>query len=105
MYHAGQVTVMEGRSFEHGRLEGNLIGKLFAALAGRGCGVVGSDALFQTGRQPRFTDPDVMVICGLVTKLPGRPSVGTNPVFVACEFSSLECRIPMAALYEGVLEV
>ena len=83
MYHAGLVTAMAGGSYEHGRLAGNLIGELFSALRGRGCGVVGSDVMFQTGSREMFTYPDVMVICGPVAKLPGRPHVITNPVFVA----------------------
>ena len=72
MYHAGLVTAMAGGSYEHGRLAGNLIGELFSALRGRGCGVVGSDVMFQTGSREMFTYPDVMVICGPVAKLPGK---------------------------------
>ncbi len=74
-----------------------------------------------------------MVICGPVSKMPARPSGITNPVLIAevlspgteaydrgekarlyrasptvtegvCEFSSLDCRIPLSDLYEGVLD-
>ena len=82
-YHGGMITAMAGGSFEHGRLAGNLTGLLFAALRGRGCAVVGSDVLFQTGSQEMFTYPDVMVICGPVSKMAGRPNVITNPLLVA----------------------
>jgi Uma2 family endonuclease len=165
MYHAGLVTAMAGGSYEHGRLAGNLIGALFARLRGRGCGVVGSDVLFQTGSKEMFTYPDVMVICGPVSKLPSRPNVVTNPIFIAevlspsteaidrgaksreyrasnslrqyalisqdqprveihtrdeagfwrisemtgldsdCVFTGLDCVVPMAELYEGVLDI
>ena len=163
-YYAGVVTAMAGGSFEHALLAANLIRDLGVALRGRGCGVVGSDAMFQTGSQEMYTYPDLMVVCGPVAKMPGRPRVITNPVFVAevlspgtegddrgrksreyraspsirqyallsqdrplveihtrgedgywrisevsgmdadCAFSSLGCSVPMAALYEGVLE-
>jgi Uma2 family endonuclease len=83
IYYAGAVIAMAGGSYEHGVLAGNLIGMLFAALRGRECRVVGSDVLFQTGSKEMFTYPDVMVICGPVSKLAGRPQVVTNPVFVA----------------------
>ena len=111
-----------------------------------------------------FAYPDLMVICGLASKIPARPSVITNPVLIAevlspgteaydrgekarlyrasptvkqyallsqdqplieihtrhddgtwritevsglesvCEFSSLDCSIPLSDLYEGVLD-
>ena len=161
-YHDGMVTAMAGGSFEHGRLAMRLGVQLSLALLGRNCAVVGSDVMFHSGSS--FTYPDVMVICGPVSKLAGRPNVITNPVWIAevlspsteaydrgekarqyraspsvkqyallsqdqplieihtrhddgtwritevsgletvCEFSSLDCRIPLADLYEGVLE-
>lgn len=142
----------------------NLGRELGVALRGRGCRVAGSDLLFRTGTNAIFTYPDVIVICGPVVRMEGRPNVVTNPVFVAeilspsteaidrgeksreyraspslkqyalisqdkplvefhtrhdddtwritevsgldaeCEFTSLECRVPMAALYDGVLD-
>jgi Uma2 family endonuclease len=111
-----------------------------------------------------YTYPDVMVFCGPVETVDGRPHVITNPVFVAevlspstegmdrgaksreyratgslrqyalisqeqpwveihtrdeagfwriteargleaeCEFTGIDCRLPMTALYEGALE-
>ncbi len=111
-----------------------------------------------------YTYPDVIVVCGPLARMDGRPNVITNPVFVAeilspstealdrgiksreyrasptlkqyallsqdqplvelhtrhedgswrisevsgldldCAFSSLDCQVPMAALYEGVLD-
>lgn len=120
--------------------------------------------MFQAGGEKLSVYPDVMVICGPVETMDGRPNVVTNPVFVAevlspsteaddrgaksheyrlsptirqyalisqdrpmveihtraengqwwisevigldagCAFSSLDCSVPMAALYEGVLE-
>lgn len=164
-YYAGTVLAMAGGLYTHGRLAGNLLAELYAALRGRGCGVIGSDVLFQTGRKELYTYPDVMVICGAVETMPGRPSVVTNPVFVAEVLSpstvafdrgekaaeyrlsstvqayallwadrpwvelytrggdgnwkltdfkgldgdlvleGLQCRVPMAALYDGVLEI
>ena len=163
-YYGGVVTAMAGGSFEHALLAANLIRDLGVALRGRGCSVVGSDAMFQTGSREMYTYPDLMVVCGPVAKMPGRLGVITNPVFIAeilspsteakdrgaksqeyeasptvrqyallsqdvprveihtrgadgiwrksevngleadCAFSSLECSVPMAALYEGVLE-
>jgi Uma2 family endonuclease len=126
--------------------------------------IAGSDLLLQTGRKEVYVYPDVMVICGPVATMEGRPNVVTNPVFVAevispsteaddrgakaqeyrdtpsirrhallsrsgpwvelhtrgedgswrisevsglhadCVISSLDCSVPTAALYEGVLE-
>jgi len=162
-YFAGLVTAMIGGTYEHGRIAGNLLGGLFAALRGRGCGVAGSDVMFQTGSKEMYTYPDVMVICGAVAKVASRSTVVTNPIFLAevlspstegmdrwaksheyrasptvrqfalisqdkalielhtrhedgtwrvsevsgltgdCEFTSLDCKVPMALLYEGVL--
>ena len=164
MYYAGVVTAMAGGSYEHARLAMNLGTQLNNALRGRGCGVVGSDLMFQTGSQEMYTYPDLLVHCGPVERMSGRPNVITNPVFIVevlspsteardrgaksheyrlsptvrqyalisqhrplveihtrtadgswridevigleaeCVFSSLECSVPMAALYEGVLE-
>ena len=163
-YYAGVVTAMAGGSPGHAFLAANLIRDLGTALRGRKCRVAGSDLLFQTGSKEMYLYPDVMVICGPVATMEGRPNIVTNPVFVAevlspgtegddrgaksreyraspsirqyalvsqvrpmveihtrgedgnwrisdvsgleaeCVFSSLECSVPMAALYEGVLE-
>ena len=164
MYCGGVVTDMAGGSLAHGLLAMNLGAELRAALRGRGCRVVGSDVLFRTGSGVMYTYPDVMVLCGPVETVAGRPHVMTNPVFVAevlspgtesmdrgvksreyrasgslrqyalisqeqpwveihtrdeagywrisetcgleadCELTGIDCRVPMAALYEGVLE-
>ncbi len=164
MYYAGIVTAMAGGTFEHGRLAMNLGGQLYGALRGRGCAVLGSDVLFETGSQDMLTYPDLMVVCGPVERKPGKRNVITNPIFLVevlspsteaidrgaksreyrlspsirqyalvsqdqplieihtraadghwwisevtgldadCAFSSLECTVPMAAIYEGVLE-
>lgn len=162
-YYAGVVTAMAGGSLEHGVLAGNLLAMLHGALRGRGCLVVGSDVMFQTGSKEMMTYPDLMVVCEEVERMPGRRNVVTNPVFLVevlspgteakdrgeksheyrlspslrqyalvnqdrplveiytrqddgswritevmglekeCAFSALECSVPMAAIYEGVL--
>ena len=83
MYSAGVVTAMAGGSLAHGMLAMNLGAELRAALRGRGCRVVGSDVLFRTGSGEMYTYPDVMVLCGPIETVEGRPHVMTNPVFVA----------------------
>ena len=83
MYCAGVVTAMAGGSLAHGMLAMNPGSELRAALRGRGCRVVGSDVLFRTGSGEMYTYPDVMVLCGPVETVEGRPHVMTNPVFVA----------------------
>ena len=163
-YYAGVVTGMAGGSPGHAFLALNLGSELRVALRGRGCRVAVSDLLFQTGSKEMYCYPDVIVICGPLARMEGRPNIVTNPVFVAevlspstkgddrgaksqeyeasptirqyallsqdvprvemhtrgedgiwrkdevngleaeCVFSSLECSVPMAALYEGVLE-
>ncbi len=163
-YYDGVITAMAGGSPGHSFLAANLIRHLGNALQGKRCRVAGSDLLFQAGAKKMYVYPDVMVICGPVETMEGRPNVVTNPVFVAevlspsteaddrgaksheyrlsptlrqyalisqdkamveihtqaengqwwisevigleadCSFSSLECSVPMAALYEGVLE-
>ena len=164
VYYAGVVTAMAGGSPAHAFLAVNLCSEMRASLRGRGCRVAGSDLLFQTGSKEFFVYPDVIVICGPLARMEGRPNVVTNPVFVAevlspgtegddrgrksreyraspsirqyallsqdrplveihtrdedghwrisevsgldadCSFSALQCSVPMAALYEGVLE-
>jgi Uma2 family endonuclease len=163
-YYDGVVLAMAGGSPGHAFLAANLIRDLGSALRGKNCRVAGSDLLFQTGTKKMYVYPDVMVICGRLETMEGRPNIVTNPVFVAevlspstiwddrgaksheyrlsptirqyalisqdrpmveihtraengqwwisevigldadCAFSSLECSVPMAALYEGVLE-
>ena len=164
-YYAGVVTAMAGGSPGHSFLAANLIRDLGGALRGKKCRVAGSDLLLQTGRKEMHVYPDVMVICGPVVTMEGRPNVVTNPIFVAevlspstsgddrgaksheyratpsiqqyalisqtrplveihtrnedgswlltevmgleadCAFSSLGCSVPMAGLYEGVLDL
>jgi Uma2 family endonuclease len=163
MYCDGVATAMPEGSVAHGMLAMNLGAELRAALRGGGGRVVGSDVLFRTGSGEMYTYPDVMVLCGRIETVEGRPHVVTNPVFVAevlsastegldrgaksreyrasaslrqyalvsqdqpwveihtrdeagfwrisetrglegeCEFSGMNCRVAMAALYEGVL--
>src|SRR5437868_6832472 len=83
MYSDGVVTARPGESLAHGMLAMNLGAELRAALRGRGCSVVGSDVLFRTGSGEMYTYPDVMVLCGPVDTVEGRPHVVTNPAFVA----------------------
>ena len=82
-YYQGAITAMAGGTLAHGTLAGNLAGELYNALRGRGCRVVGRDVLFRTGTGDLFAYPDLMVICGAVETMTGRPHVVTNPVFVA----------------------
>jgi Uma2 family endonuclease len=82
MYYAGVVTAMAGGSFEHALLAMNLGTQLNNALRGRGCSVVGSDVMFQTGSKEMYTYPDLTVVCGPVQRMPGRRNVITNPVFL-----------------------
>ena len=80
MYSAGVVTAMAGGSLAHGMLAMNLGAELRAALRGCGCRVVGSDVLFRTGSGEMYTYPDVMVLCGPVETVEGRPNVMTNQI-------------------------
>ena len=158
------VQAMAGGTYSHALLAMNLGAELRAALRGRGCGVVGSDFLFRTGSGEMFTYPEVMVLCGPLETVQGRPTVVTNPVLVAevlspstealdrgtkareyraspslrqyvliaqdqpwveihtrdsagfwritevhglegtCDFTGIDCQVPMAAIYEGVLD-
>ncbi len=163
-YYAGTVTAMAGGTIEHAVLAMNIGTELRMALRGRGCIVVGSDAMIQTGSKEMYTYPDLTVVCGPVERMLGRRTVIANPMFLVevlspsteaadrgaksreyrlspsvrqyalvsqdrplieihtrdadgtwrisevvgldadCTFSSLECAVPMTALYEGVLE-
>ncbi len=82
-YHRGVVTAMAGGSVPHATIAMNLGAELRAGLRGRKCRVVGSDVLFRMGSGEMFAYPDVMVLCGAVEKMAGRPNVVTNPVFLA----------------------
>ena len=81
-YYAGMATAMAGGSFEHGRLAMNLGSALHGALRGRGCAVVGSEVVIQTGSKEMYTYPDLTVICGPVERMEGRRNVITNPEFL-----------------------
>src|SRR5271165_5076937 len=83
VYCAGVGTAMAGGSLAHGILAMNLGAELRAALRGRGCRVVGSGVLMRAGSGEMYTYPDVMVLCGPVETVEGRPHVIANPVFVA----------------------
>ena len=60
----------------HAFLAMNLGGELRNGLRGKKCRVAGSDLLLQTGRKEMYVYPDVMVICGPVEAMEGRPNVG-----------------------------
>src|SRR5258708_18074804 len=83
MYHAGAMTAMAGGSPAHAFLAMNLGRVLGVALEGRDCRIAGSDLLFQTGSKEMYAYPDVIVICGPLIRMEGRPNVVTNPLFVA----------------------
>jgi Uma2 family endonuclease len=87
-YYAGVVTAMAGGSPGHAFLAANLIGETRNALRGKKCRVAGSDLLLQTGRKEMYVYPDVMVFCGPIVPMEGRPNVITNPLFVAEVLSS-----------------
>lgn len=82
LYSAWVVTAMAEETFEHARIAMNLGGQLYARLRERGCAVVGSDLMLQTGSKELVTYPDLMVVCGPVERMPGRQTVITNPVFL-----------------------
>lgn len=82
-YYDGVVTEMEGCSLEHAFLRVSFCAELAQVVRVRGCHVVGANLMLRTGSKRMFMYPDVMVFCGAVEMMEGRPNVVTNPVFVA----------------------
>jgi Uma2 family endonuclease len=62
-YYDGHMYAMSGGSYPHGKIIGNLCGKLWQELQGKPCVVVPNDLRVRI--TPRsYTYPDIVVVCG-----------------------------------------
>ena len=59
----GVISMMAGGNLRHARIQRNLIGRLFMALQGSGCGPFGSDVGVRT-HDLSLRYPDVSILCG-----------------------------------------
>jgi Uma2 family endonuclease len=79
----GEIFAMEGGSFEHSLIAGNLIGALKSALKDRGCLILTSDLRIKIETTGLSTYPDVSLVCG-TPKLTGEnPDALLNPTLIA----------------------
>jgi Uma2 family endonuclease len=81
-YLRGEVWAMAGGTIEHARLQSQLIASLTAALAGKPCIVLTSDARVRVVSTGLTTYPDVSVVCGKVERDREDAQAVTNPVIV-----------------------
>lgn len=79
-YLRGRAWAMAGGTIEHARLQVAIASELRAALAGRPCVVLGSDARVRIDATDRTTYPDASVVCGPRQHSPVDPHALTNPV-------------------------
>jgi len=77
-YFKGAIFAMAGASVKHNHITANVITILRMALRQSECSAFGSDLRVQTPRG-LFTYPDVMVVCGQIQLIHGRPDTVTNP--------------------------
>lgn len=62
-YHAGEVRMMSGASWNHNVIVSRLIAKLTQCLEKKGCLVLPSDLLVHIPACEKFVYPDVTVVC------------------------------------------
>lgn len=63
-YHAGAVYAMAGGSEQHNLIMGNVYASLHSQLRRRQCTVYSSDMRVALASVPRYTYPDISVVCG-----------------------------------------
>jgi Uma2 family endonuclease len=61
-YVAGEVYAMSGATVRHGRIAGNIFGRLFPAARRSPCDVFGNDMRVEVARD-RYYYPDVAIVC------------------------------------------
>jgi Uma2 family endonuclease len=77
---AGLILAMAGGTLEHARRVAKVIALLDAALAGRRCSVLDSNARIRVQTSGNAYYPDASVFCDSVTTDPEDPLSATNPV-------------------------
>jgi Uma2 family endonuclease len=80
-YVNGEIFAMAGASIAHNRIVANVLTHLRMALRGGPCSAFGRDLRLATPGG-LYTYPDVVVICGPPTLIPGRPDTVTNPALL-----------------------
>lgn len=78
-YVNGEVITMAGASLAHLTIHTNLTGLLFAALRGRPCRALGSDARVRIDETGLYAYPDLTVYCGPAELAPTNPPSLLNP--------------------------
>jgi Uma2 family endonuclease len=81
-YFGGEMFAMAGGTGPHANLAANLIGTLYARLAGKGCHTYTSDMKVRTGASGLHTYPDVSVVCGSPKFADDRCDVLVNPKLI-----------------------
>ena len=81
-YLDGDIFAMGGGTFDHAGICGNLIVLLGAALRGRPCWVLTSDARVRVRATGLDTYPDVSVVCGKAKMDPEDRHAVVNPVLL-----------------------
>jgi Uma2 family endonuclease len=81
-YLRGEIYAMAGGTPPHARLALAIGSDLRVALAGRPCGVFGSDLRVRVQATDLSTYPDVTVVCGKLEHANEDPNAATNPVLI-----------------------
>lgn len=63
-FHAGEIYVMTGASYEHNLIESNIRFAIHAFLKGKECNEFGSNLRLHVPGYSFYTYPDILVICG-----------------------------------------
>lgn len=81
-YIDGRIVAMTGGSIAHNYIGGNLYAGLLARFSGRPCHVFIADVKVRFGRDPNYTYPDVMALCGAPAYGDEHRDILTNPELI-----------------------
>ena len=81
-YIAGTIYAMAGGSERHNLISGNLYASLHAQLRRRQCTVYPSDMRVLIPNVPRYTYPDISVVCGPALFEDGKRDTLINPTII-----------------------
>ncbi len=83
-YHDGEIFAMEGGSYNHGLLCGNIYAEMRRALRAKGnsCKPLSSEIKLYIATKNNYVHPDSMVVCGEVNKADDDKNAVTNPTLI-----------------------
>jgi Uma2 family endonuclease len=81
-YIQGEIVAMSGASFNHNRLQANLIVGIGSFLKGKECNIFGNDLRIEAKSSEAYWYPDVTIICGEIEAVDHQLEIAKNPTVV-----------------------